>query len=221
MKGHVTNKDQQPMRGNMVVPRASVEPGSSVGEHEDKDTIPDYIVQVKVESDLMDDWSSQGEDFNRKLNVVPELVEYLIKGEAYPVKTENFQSNLLQTSQDVLSKGQIKEEVCDSYPTELNNAGPLIKERPRRVCVTLSKSKSTSSRKSANIFVKICKEGKEVETVDGQVDSFSNLMRMNLRKQEKVIPAGLEVCSVPAPSQQDKEPKKKMAAAERQRAYRQ
>uniref|UniRef100_UPI00358ECDB1 uncharacterized protein n=1 Tax=Myxine glutinosa TaxID=7769 RepID=UPI00358ECDB1 len=118
MTGHVTNKDQQPMRGNMVVPRASVDPGSSVGEHENKDSIPDYIVQVKVESDLMDDWSSQGE------------------GEAHPVKTENFQSNLLQNSQDDFSKEQIKQEVCDFYPRKLSNAVPLIKALKKSACTT-------------------------------------------------------------------------------------
>uniref|UniRef100_A0A8C4R9R8 C2H2-type domain-containing protein n=1 Tax=Eptatretus burgeri TaxID=7764 RepID=A0A8C4R9R8_EPTBU len=183
MKGDVTNNDDKPIRGNTVVPGDAADLGPSVGEHEGEDSVPDYIVRVKVESDLVDDLSSQSKDFNQKVKVDPELIECLIKGEAHPVKTENFQNNFLQISQNDLSKEHIKQEACDSSPRELSNAGPLIQERPRRMCVTLAKQKSTSSTKSKKIFGKICKEGKEVETVDGQVDSFSH--RVSKRKLHK------------------------------------
>uniref|UniRef100_UPI00358FB6CD uncharacterized protein n=1 Tax=Myxine glutinosa TaxID=7769 RepID=UPI00358FB6CD len=102
--------------------------GSRVGPPEDEDPGPGVIVMVKVKSEFVNDSFPQHDDFDWKLNVDPKLVDYPIKGESHPVKTENFQSNFLQMSQDALRNEDIKQESCDSSPREPRNATQLLEE---------------------------------------------------------------------------------------------
>ena len=42
------------------------------------------------------------------------------------MKTENFQTNFLQTSQDALNNEGVKQEPCDSPSTESSNATQML-----------------------------------------------------------------------------------------------
>uniref|UniRef100_UPI00359011C1 zinc finger protein 70-like n=1 Tax=Myxine glutinosa TaxID=7769 RepID=UPI00359011C1 len=94
----------------------------------DEGSGPVFIVEVKVESEFVDDSPSQDQDYDWKLKVDPELFDRPIKNEAPLVKIETFQSNFLQTSQDALSYEQVKQELCDSSPTEPSKAEQLLKD---------------------------------------------------------------------------------------------
>uniref|UniRef100_A0A8C4NJQ6 C2H2-type domain-containing protein n=1 Tax=Eptatretus burgeri TaxID=7764 RepID=A0A8C4NJQ6_EPTBU len=93
---------------------SSVDRGSRVAPPSEKDSGLDLIVEVKVKSEFIDDYSSP------------------FQGEAYLVNTETFQSNFLQTSQDVLSDECVKQEPCDSSPMEPSKASQLLQEKQRK-----------------------------------------------------------------------------------------
>uniref|UniRef100_A0A8C4Q849 Uncharacterized protein n=2 Tax=Eptatretus burgeri TaxID=7764 RepID=A0A8C4Q849_EPTBU len=96
---------------------SSAERRSRVGSPEDKESGPDVIVKVKVKSEFVDDSFSQDE------------------GEAHLMKTENFQRNFLQTSQDALNNEGVKQEPCDSPSMELSNATQMLTENQMGVSV--------------------------------------------------------------------------------------
>uniref|UniRef100_UPI00358DFCB3 uncharacterized protein isoform X1 n=2 Tax=Myxine glutinosa TaxID=7769 RepID=UPI00358DFCB3 len=109
------------VRGNMVGPGGSpAERRSGVGEHEDKVSVPDLIVKVKVESEFVDVFASQVEGIDRTMKVDPELVDSPMKGKGHRVKKECFQSDIFETSQEVLSS--VKEEPRDSPNEEASDA---------------------------------------------------------------------------------------------------
>uniref|UniRef100_UPI00358F5857 uncharacterized protein isoform X1 n=1 Tax=Myxine glutinosa TaxID=7769 RepID=UPI00358F5857 len=103
-------------------------PGESPG---DKEFGPDFIVAVKVESEFPNEYSSLGKDSIVKVKVESEFEDdptSQAKGEAEVVKSETFQNNLLQTSQDALSYNHVKQELCDSPPTEPSKTVQLIED---------------------------------------------------------------------------------------------
>uniref|UniRef100_UPI00358ED2CE uncharacterized protein isoform X3 n=1 Tax=Myxine glutinosa TaxID=7769 RepID=UPI00358ED2CE len=103
----------QPSTGRLLrvhIDRQGLGPHPLWRVHELLQTVPDSIVKVKVESEFEDDPTSQA------------------KGEAEVVKSETFQNNLLQTSQDALSYNHVKQELCDSPPTEPSKTVQLIED---------------------------------------------------------------------------------------------
>uniref|UniRef100_UPI00358F527E zinc finger protein 583-like n=1 Tax=Myxine glutinosa TaxID=7769 RepID=UPI00358F527E len=89
--------------------------GSRVGPSEDMELGPDFIIEVKVESEFIDDYSS------------------LVKGETHLVKSTKFKSSFLQTSQDALSNEHVKQEARDSPPRENSKAAPLLEGKQRKL----------------------------------------------------------------------------------------
>uniref|UniRef100_UPI00358FD791 uncharacterized protein isoform X5 n=1 Tax=Myxine glutinosa TaxID=7769 RepID=UPI00358FD791 len=93
--------------------------------------LTDFIVAVKVESEFPNEYSSLGKDSIVKVKVESEFEDdptSQAKGEAEVVKSETFQNNLLQTSQDALSYNHVKQELCDSPPTEPSKTVQLIED---------------------------------------------------------------------------------------------
>uniref|UniRef100_UPI00358F38D8 zinc finger protein 239-like n=1 Tax=Myxine glutinosa TaxID=7769 RepID=UPI00358F38D8 len=104
-------------------------PGESPG---DKEFGPAFIVAVKVESEFLDPPSLLVKDSIVKVKVESESEDDSLsqeKGEAQVVKSETFQNNLLQTSQDALSKDHVKQEPCDTPPTEPSKSAQLLEEK--------------------------------------------------------------------------------------------
>uniref|UniRef100_UPI00358E568B zinc finger protein 208-like n=1 Tax=Myxine glutinosa TaxID=7769 RepID=UPI00358E568B len=103
-----------PDGGNALIPGAcDGVHGSRVGPSEDMELGPDFIVEVKVESDSVDDYS------------------FINKGRAHVVKSETFQRNFLQTSQDTLSIHpwvHVKQEPCDSPSKNSSKVAHLIED---------------------------------------------------------------------------------------------
>uniref|UniRef100_UPI00358E6F8A zinc finger protein 79-like isoform X1 n=1 Tax=Myxine glutinosa TaxID=7769 RepID=UPI00358E6F8A len=92
----------------------------------------DFIVAVKVESDFLDQSSPLDKGLIMKVKVKSEFEDDSIsqeKGEAQVVKSKTFQNNLLQTSQYALSNDHVKQEPCDSRPTEPSKAAQLLEEK--------------------------------------------------------------------------------------------
>uniref|UniRef100_UPI00358F9194 uncharacterized protein n=1 Tax=Myxine glutinosa TaxID=7769 RepID=UPI00358F9194 len=137
----VTNTELCPMNRDLSAEKDKVNPPGSTrisdgrnllgpGESpRDKEFGPDFIVAVKVESEFPDEYSSLGKDLIVKVKVESEFEDDPMsqeKAEAEVVKSETFQNNLLQTSQDALSNNHVKQELCDSPPTEPSKAVQLI-----------------------------------------------------------------------------------------------
>uniref|UniRef100_UPI00358E2B91 uncharacterized protein isoform X2 n=1 Tax=Myxine glutinosa TaxID=7769 RepID=UPI00358E2B91 len=134
--------------GNSVVPGDSPsDRGSRVGPPEDQNPGPDFIAKVKVKSEFVDDpfprdegfivevkvkseyvdeSSCQDKDVDGKLMVDPELMQRPLRGLVHPVKIENFQSDLSQSSQDALSNECVMQEPCESPPREMKNTPQLL-----------------------------------------------------------------------------------------------
>uniref|UniRef100_UPI00358F545B uncharacterized protein n=1 Tax=Myxine glutinosa TaxID=7769 RepID=UPI00358F545B len=101
-------------------------PGGSPG---DEESVPDFIVKVKVECEIIDDYSTLFKDFIVPVKVESEFLDQssaLDKGEAQVEKSGIFQNYLLQTSQDALSNDHVKQEPCDSPPMEPIKATQLF-----------------------------------------------------------------------------------------------
>uniref|UniRef100_A0A8C4N645 THAP domain-containing protein 1 n=1 Tax=Eptatretus burgeri TaxID=7764 RepID=A0A8C4N645_EPTBU len=86
----------------------------------------DFIVKVKVEPEFEDDSTYQAKDFDLKLKVDPDLADCPRNGEVHPVKSKTFQNNFLRASQDALSHYRVKQEPCDSPPVEPSKDSRLL-----------------------------------------------------------------------------------------------
>uniref|UniRef100_A0A8C4QSR2 Sex-determining region Y protein n=2 Tax=Eptatretus burgeri TaxID=7764 RepID=A0A8C4QSR2_EPTBU len=129
----VTNNNHPPRcpdsrGGNALLPgRCPADGGASVAPAEDKEMVLDFIVKVKVESEFVDDSSSQ--DFDQKLNVDAEPVDCPIdEGEPHPMKREKFQTDVHQSPEDALIIDCVKQEPCDSPSEEPSDAAQLLKD---------------------------------------------------------------------------------------------
>uniref|UniRef100_UPI00358F685D uncharacterized protein isoform X2 n=1 Tax=Myxine glutinosa TaxID=7769 RepID=UPI00358F685D len=124
----------QPSTGRLLrvhIDRQGLGPHPLWRVHELLQTVPDFIVAVKVESEFPNEYSSLGKDSIVKVKVESEFEDdptSQAKGEAEVVKSETFQNNLLQTSQDALSYNHVKQELCDSPPTEPSKTVQLIED---------------------------------------------------------------------------------------------
>uniref|UniRef100_A0A8C4WUA0 C2H2-type domain-containing protein n=1 Tax=Eptatretus burgeri TaxID=7764 RepID=A0A8C4WUA0_EPTBU len=122
--------------------------GSGVAPPVDKQSGPDFIVKVKVESEFVDVWTPQvrglNHDFDRKAKKDPEFVDCPMIGESHPVKTEIFQSDIIQTPQEVLSRDCVKQEPCVSPLKEVNPADWLLDEKEMKCRITIPYSKCSS-----------------------------------------------------------------------------
>uniref|UniRef100_A0A8C4QB59 C2H2-type domain-containing protein n=1 Tax=Eptatretus burgeri TaxID=7764 RepID=A0A8C4QB59_EPTBU len=81
---------------------------------EDKESEHDFIVEVKVESEFIDDYSS------------------VVRDEAHLGTMETFQS-YIQTSQDALSNKHVKQEPCSSPPRESSKVAQLLEEKQMKL----------------------------------------------------------------------------------------
>uniref|UniRef100_UPI00358F531B uncharacterized protein n=1 Tax=Myxine glutinosa TaxID=7769 RepID=UPI00358F531B len=126
--------------------------------------LKDFIVAVKVESEFPDEYSSLGKDLIVKVKVESEFEDDPMsqeKGEAEMVKSETFQNNLLQTSQDALSYNHVKQELCDSPPTEPSKAVQLIEDEAPPVKMEPFQSNSLQTSQDA-----LCSEHIKQEPCD-------------------------------------------------------
>uniref|UniRef100_UPI0035902ABF zinc finger protein 664-like isoform X2 n=1 Tax=Myxine glutinosa TaxID=7769 RepID=UPI0035902ABF len=183
--------------GNSVGPAPGGSPsdrGSRVGPPEDEDPGPGVFVNVK--SEFVDDSFPQHEGFDQKLKVDPELVDCPIKGEPHPGKRENFQSNFLQTSQDVLSNKDVKQEPSDSPPREPSDAAQLQEKEETKlvsctICSKLFNTEVPFDQKTTQTF---CQGNDKVSSVSYKNNCQSCLKKLG-RLQGSEKPHQCPVCN--------------------------
>uniref|UniRef100_UPI00358FA229 tigger transposable element-derived protein 1-like n=1 Tax=Myxine glutinosa TaxID=7769 RepID=UPI00358FA229 len=163
-------------------------PGESPG---DKEFGPDFIVAVKVESEFPDKYSSLGQDLIVKVKVESEFEDDPMSqenAEAEMVKSETFQNYLLQTSQDALSYNHVKQELCDSPPTEPSKAVQLIE------ALLPCGSSSKKQRKSIDLeekqkIIRQREGGKSVIAIARDFGKSRSTIMTIMKNKEKILQA--------------------------------
>uniref|UniRef100_UPI00358F2F69 zinc finger protein 883-like isoform X1 n=1 Tax=Myxine glutinosa TaxID=7769 RepID=UPI00358F2F69 len=107
--------------GNMAASGGScVERGSSVGEHLDQGSVPDFTMKVKVK--VESESASESVDYSSLQN----------KGAAHALMIENFQGDFLQTFHEVLcNTPHVKQKLFDSPPRKPMSAIELQEKQMR------------------------------------------------------------------------------------------
>uniref|UniRef100_A0A8C4NDA6 C2H2-type domain-containing protein n=1 Tax=Eptatretus burgeri TaxID=7764 RepID=A0A8C4NDA6_EPTBU len=147
------------------------------------------FVKVKVKSEFVGGSSLQDKDVDGKLRVDPELMHWSTR-----MKTEIFQSDFSQTSQDALGNECVKHEPCDSPPREIKNAPRLLEENEvKKVSYSKASSQSVDKEDSfdQNMTQTYCQE---VNKYRGVLNKNKNCMTTFKKTERKEKQHKCSVC---------------------------